>query len=539
MRWSLHVIALASMAFATPALQAQDLKNGGTMTVAYKNEMSSLDPAIGYDPPSWNLIKALFDGLMGYEPGTTNLRLNLAENLVVAPDGLTLTFALRPGVKFHNGRLLTAEDVRYSIDRVVDPKTKSPGQSFFAAIAGFADRTGGKSDRLAGVRAVDDKTVEIKLSHPDASILHILAINFSFPVPREEVERPGGDFGKHPVGTGAFKLQEWRPGQQIVLIRNPEYFRAGLPHLDRVQINVGIEPITAMLQFDKGDVDLLGDGIPPAKFTEVMQDPKYKDDVLTASRLRTTYLTMKTNQKPFDDKRVRQAVNYAINKARIVQLINGRAAVTSQILPPGMAGYEADFKGYGYDPQKAKELLAQAGYPNGFSTELYATNADPDPRIVQSIQQNLAVVGINVELKTLAGSQVVAAAGAPDQAPLVWSGTLGWGADYPDPSDFYMPILACASATRGGWNWAYYCRKDLDEKATQANSIADPAQNAKRIALWQEIYRAVIDDAPWVPMYNDKRFVLKAKRLQGPPAAFLSPVMPLVDYTQVYAADAR
>ena len=204
-----------------------------------------------------------------------------------------------------------------------------------------------------------------------------------------------------------------------------------------------------------------------------------------------------------------------------------------------MAGYEADFKGYGYDPQKAKELLAQAGYPNGFSTELYATNADPDPRIVQSIQQNLAVVGINVELKTLAGSQVVAAAGAPDQAPLVWSGTLGWGADYPDPSDFYMPILACASATRGGWNWAYYCRKDLDEKATQANSIADPAQNAKRIALWQEIYRAVIDDAPWVPMYNDKRFVLKAKRLQGPPAAFLSPVMPLVDYTQVYAADAR
>jgi peptide/nickel transport system substrate-binding protein/oligopeptide transport system substrate-binding protein len=520
-------------------VRAQEAKNGGTMTVAYMNEMASLDPAIGYDPASWNLIKAIYDGLLGYEVGTTNVIPNLAESFAVSPDGLTFTFKLRPGVKFQNGRALTAEDVRYSIDRVVDPKTKSPGQEFFGSIVGFSDRAGGKSDRLEGVRAIDDHTVEFKLAHPDASFLQILAINFSFVVPREEVEKAAGDFGKHPVGTGAFKLQEWLPGQQIVLARNPDYFKKGLPHLDKVVVKVGIDPLTAMLQFEKGDVDVLGNGIPPAKFTEAMNDPKYKNNVITDSRLITRYITMKTTMKPFDDKRVRQAVNYAVNKARIVQLINGRADVTNQILPPAMAGYDKDYKGYSYDPQKAKELLGQAGYANGFSTELYATNTDPDPRIAQSIQQDLANVGIKVDLKTLAGPQIVAAGGSPDQAPMVWSGTLGWGADYPDASDFYTPILSCASATKGGWNWAYYCRKDVDAKADAANAIADPAKNAERIAAWQEVYRIVMDDAPWVPVYNDKRFLLKQPRIQGSKAVFAAPTYPLIDYAQVFAADAK
>jgi oligopeptide transport system substrate-binding protein len=539
MRLLVFGAALVAVSGPISSPRAAELKNGGTMTITYMNEMASLDPAIGYDPASWNLIRAMYDGLLGYELGTTNLIPALAESFTVSPDGLTYVFKLRSGVKFQNGRALTAEDVRYSIDRVIDPKTKSPGQEFFGAIVGFADRASGKSDRLEGMRAVDNQTVEIKLSNPDASFLHIMAINFSFPVPREEVEKSAGDFGKHPVGTGAFKLQEWRPGQQIVLVRNPDYFRKGLPHLDKVVVNVGIEPLTAMLQFEKGDVDVLGNGIPPAKFTEVMNDPKYKDDIITGSRLRTTYLTMKTNQKPFDDKRVRQAVNYAINKARIVQLINGRADVTNQILPPGMAGYDKDYKGYGYDVAKAKELLAQAGYANGFSTELYVTNTDPDPRIGQAMQQDLAAVGIKVELKTLAGPQVVAAGGAPDQAPMVWSGTLGWGADYPDASDFFTPLLSCASATKGGWNWAYYCRADLDAKAKEANSMADPAKDAQRIALWKQVYQAVMDDAPWVPVYNDKRFVLKSKRIQGPEAVFAAPTLPLIDYVQAYAADAK
>ncbi len=532
------ILAMAMIALTLcgrPApLAAADLKNGGTMTVAYKNEMTSLDPAIGYDGASWNLIKAIFDGLMAYKVGTTDLTPGLAESYSVSPDGLTYTFKLRAGVKFHNGRPLTAEDVRYSIDRVVDPKTRSPGQEFFASIVGFNERVKGTADHVAGLRAIDDRTLEVKLSHPDASFLHIMAMNFSYPVPREEVEKPGADFGKHPVGTGAFKVADWKPGQQLILVRNPDYYQPGLPHLDEVHINVGIEPITAFLQFQQGAVDVLGDGIPTAKFTEVMQDPNLKDQIVTGPRLRTTFIAIKTNKKPLDDKRVRQAINYAINKARVVQLVAGRAVATNQILPPLMAGYDPDYQGYAYDPQKAKALLAEAGYPDGFSTELYASNTEPDPRLAQAMQQDLAAVGIKAELRTMAAAQVRALAAKPDEVPMV----LGvWGADYPDASDFYFPLLTCAS--RGAWNWAYYCRPDVDAKASAANATADPAKDADRIAQWKAVYRTVMDDAPWVPIYNDKRIVLRAKRLAGPEGAFVAPVLPLIDYAQVYVTDGR
>src|SRR5262249_14657423 len=162
------------------------------------------------------------------------------------------------------GRTLTAEDVRYSIDRILDAKTKSPGQEFFGSIVGFEDRTKGKTDRVAGVRVIDDRTVEIKLSHPDASFLQIMAINFSYPVPREEGEEAESDLVKHPAGTGASKVAEWRRGKELVLVRNPDYWRKGLPHLDKVVIQVGVEPLTSMLRLEKGEVDVLGDGIPPA-----------------------------------------------------------------------------------------------------------------------------------------------------------------------------------------------------------------------------------------------------------------------------------
>src|SRR5262249_18505002 len=157
-------------------------------------------------------------------------------------------------------------------------------------------------------------------------------------VPREEVEKAGADFGKHPVGTGAFKVADWRPGQQLVLERNADYWQSGLPHLDKIVVNVGIEPLTAFLHVHRRERGVLCDGIPNAKFNEVVNDPALKDQIITGPRLRADYITMKTTTKPFDDKRVRQAVNHAINKARLVQLISGRAVATNQILPPLMAG---------------------------------------------------------------------------------------------------------------------------------------------------------------------------------------------------------
>ena len=518
---------------------AQDAKQGGSMVVTYKDDISTLDPAIGYDWQNWSMIKSLFDGLMDYKPGTTDLVPDLAESYEVAPDGLSYTFKLRKGVKFHNGRELTADDVKWSIERAVQPETQSPGQGFFNMIAGFGDVTSGKAKELSGIQVIDPYTVRFTLSHPDATFLHVMALNFGFAVPKEEVKKYGQDFGKHPVGTGAYKMTEWTLGQRVVFERNPDYYKKGLPKLDKITFEIGQEPLVALLRLERGEVDILGDGIPPAKFLEVMNDPSLKKNVVKGGQLHTGYVTMNVKLKPFDNKLVRQAVNHAINKDRVIKIINGRAVPANQPLPPAMPGYDPKYKGYAYDPAKAKALLAEAGFAKGFDTELYAMNTDPNPRIAQAIQQDLAEVGIRAELKTLAQANVIAAGGDEKEAPMIWSGGMAWIADFPDPSDFYGPILGCAGAVPGGWNWSWYCNQELDKKATAADAITDPAKTAERLEAWRGIFTQIMDDAPWAPVFNELRFTMKADRIGGPDAWFVDPVHIPVNYDVVFAKDAQ
>lgn len=519
--------------------QAAGIKQGGSMIVTYKDDVSTLDPAIGYDWQNWSMIKSLFDGLMDYEPGTTNLRKEIAEDYTISDDGKTFTFKLRKGVKFHNGRELNADDVKYSIERVVNPKTQSPGAGFFGSIVGFEDASAGKAEALSGITVVDPYTIKFELSRPDATFLHVLALNFAHIVPKEEVEKYGADFGKHPVGSGAFKMTEWTLGQRIVFERFKDYYNPSLPKLDQITFEVGQEPVVALLRLQNGEVDIPGDGIPPAKFIEVTKDPKFKDLIIQGGQLHTGYVTMNVKIKPFDNVKVRQAVNMAINKDRIVRIINGRAVPANQPLPPSMPGYAKDYKGYPYDPEKAKALLAEAGVADGFETELFVANTDPQPRIAQAIQQDLAAIGIKASIKSLAQANVIAAGGEPDGAPMVWSGGMGWIADFPDPSNFYGPILGCSGAVQGGWNWSWYCNAELDKKAQEADAIVDPARKEEREAMWRDIYLKIMDDAPWAPIFNEERFSVRSERLGGPDAIFVDPVHIPVNYDEVYAKDVQ
>ncbi len=519
--------------------QAADIKQGGSMIVTYKDDVSTLDPAIGYDWQNWSMIKSLFDGLMDYEPGTTNLRKEIAEDYTISDDGKTFTFKLRKGVKFHNGRELNADDVKYSIERVVNPKTQSPGAGFFGSIVGFEDASTGKAEALSGITVVDPYTIKFELSRPDATFLHVLALNFAHIVPKEEVEKYGADFGKHPVGSGAFKMTEWTLGQRIVFERFKDYYNPSLPKLDQITFEVGQEPVVALLRLQNGEVDIPGDGIPPAKFIEVTKDPKFKELIIQGGQLHTGYVTMNVKIKPFDNVKVRQAVNMAINKDRIVRIINGRAVPANQPLPPSMPGYAKDYKGYPYDPEKAKALLAEAGVADGFETELFVANTDPQPRIAQAIQQDLAAIGIKASIKSLAQANVIAAGGEPDGAPMVWSGGMGWIADFPDPSNFYGPILGCSGAVQGGWNWSWYCNAELDKKAQEADAIVDPARRQEREAMWRDIYLKIMDDAPWAPIFNEERFSVRSERLGGPDAIFVDPVHIPVNYDEVYAKDVQ
>lgn len=538
------VSALALMiGMASTNVKAEQLdpnaKPGGEIVITYKDDVATLDPAIGYDWQNWSMIKSLFDGLMDYEAGTTTLRPDLAESYEISPDGQTFTFKLRKGVKFHNGREMTAEDVKYSIERVVNPATQSPGQGFFGSIKGYEEAAAGKADGLSGITIVDPLTVKFELTRPDATFLHVMAINFSHVVPKEEVEKYGADFGKHPVGTGAFKLAEWTLGQRVVFEKNPDYWNTGLPYLNKITFEIGQEPIVALLRLQKGEIDVPGDGIPPAKFQEVMSDPAQKARVVEGGQLHTGYVTMNVNIPPFDNVKVRQAVNMAINKDRIVQLINNRAVPANQPLPPSMPGYAKDYKGYPYDAAKAKELLAEAGHADGFETDLYVMNTDPNPRIAQGIQQDLAAIGIKANIQALAQANVIAAGGEKEGAPMIWSGGMAWIADFPDPSNFYGPILGCGGAVPGGWNWSWYCNEDLDKKAAEADSIVDPAKADERYKMWSDIYVKIMEDAPWAPVFNEQRFTMKSPRMGGADNLYVDPVHIPVNYDHVYVNDVQ
>ena len=528
--------ALALCLSLSPAY-SQEAKPGGAITVTYKDDVATLDPAIGYDWQNWSMIKSLFDAMMDYEPGTTTLKPDLAESYEISPDGKVFTFKLRDGVKFHNGRAMTAADVKYSLDRVTNPETQSPGAGFFGAIAGYDEMAAGTAKTLSGVTTPDEKTVRIELSRPDATFLHVMGLNFASIVPKEAVDEFGADFGKHPVGTGAFSLAEWTTGQRLVFAKNPDYWNKGLPLLDQITFEIGQEPIVALLRLQKGEVDIPGDGIPPAKFTEVMADPEQKARVVEGGQLHTGYITMNVKMKPFDDVKVRQAVNMAINKDRIVQIINGRAVPANQPLPPSMPGYIKDFAGYKYDPEAAKKLLAEAGHPDGFETELFVMNTDPQPRIAQAIQQDLAAIGIKASLQSLAQANVIEAGGTEDGAAMIWSGGMGWIADFPDPSNFYGPILGCAGAVKGGWNWSWYCNENLDKRAAEADAIVDPAKAADRYAAWGAIYADIMKDAPWVPVFNEQRFTMKSPRMVGADNLFVDPVHIPINYDHVSVND--
>jgi len=397
----------------------------------------------------------------------------------------------------------------------------------------------GEVEGLSGVTVVDPYTVEITLSRPDATFLHVMGLNFASVVAKEAVDEAGADFGKTAMGTGAFRLGEWTIGQRLVFEKNADYWREGLPYLDSVTFEVGQEPVVALLRLQNGEVDVPGDGIPPAKFMEVMGDPDQAAQVIEGGQLHTGYITLNVNIPPFDNVDVRRAVNMAINKERITQVINGRAVPATQPLPPSMPGYTEDYAGYAYDVDAAKALLADAGFADGFETELFVMNTDPNPRIAQAIQQDLSQIGITASIQSLAQASVIAAGGEADQAPMIWSGGMAWIADFPDASNFYGPILGCDGAVQGGWNWSWYCNADIDAMAIEADSMTDPDMVDARLQMWSDIYMAVMEDAPWVPVFNEQRYTMKSERMGGADALYVDPVSIPVNYDYVFVTDVQ
>ncbi len=510
--------ATAMKGIAASRSSALPHKSMGMLTQGFKNDLATLDPAIGYDYNNWPAEKMVFDGLLDYNEGT-DLQPRLAAKMpAISSGGKVYTFTLRHGIHFTNGRELVASDVAYTINRVLNPQTKSPGASFYGSIKGAAAVMNGKAKAASGIKVVNKYTIRFVLSRPDVTFLNEMAMNFAYIVPREVVQKEGAAFGHKPVGTGPFLLKQWVLGQKLVFVRNKNYFMPGVPKLDGVTFLIGLDPEVALLRVERGELDMLGDPIPGPDFIRIKNDPKFANQLVSGVDPETSYITLNTHIKPFNNLKVRQALEYAIDKQRVVKILNGRGIVANQVLPPTMAGFDSSYKGYSYNPSLAKRLLASAGYPHGFSTTLYTLNVDPQPRIAQSFQQDLAQVGVKVRIVPLASATIINTAGTPNKAPMVWSGALAWTEDFPDPSDFYSSILSCSSAVQGGWNWPFLCNKALD---TEANRLLGTTNRPARLAGYKTLFRQVMEQAVWIPINNDVRYILHTPQVHGQPHDFV------------------
>jgi len=319
---------------------------------------TTLDPALSNDAGSGELCALLFDGLVRFGAGTEILP-DIAESWQIGPDSRSYTFHLRPGVRFTNGREVFAEDFQYSFQRVLDPRTKSSRSWVFQDIVGAADFVAGRTGSVSGIEVIDPVTLKITLQKPFAPFLGFLAMPAALVVPREEVELWGEDFSQHPAGCGPWILEQWVHDDHLLLRANEDYF-AGPPKLAAVLYRFIPETMTVTAEFEAGNLDWMS--IPLAEFDRWAKDPQWQPYVLSQLKLQDTYIGINNQKPPFDDVRVRQALNYAVDVATIMETIRpGRGIRATGAIPPSLLGYDPDRQPYPYDPKKARQLLAQAG----------------------------------------------------------------------------------------------------------------------------------------------------------------------------------
>ena len=481
-------------------------KSGGTLTLSYMTEPSTLDPAIAYNVIDWNVEHDIFQSFFRYEPkpgdaGTALIPALATEvpsvaNGGLSADGRTITIHLRPGVKFQPpvNRLVTAQDFKYTFERMMSSPL-SPGTGFYTNVVGAQAFMDKKAKTITGFKVVDPSTIQISLNQPDLSFLNALTMEFTDVLPKEWVAKWGKQVNRHPLGTGPFMFDHWTPGQEIVLKKNPNYWETGKPYLDEIDYKLSYNPSTALLKLQSGQVDALGDGVPPADLVRVRVSPQWKPYVFQQQLIAISYVLMNVHMKPFDNLKVRQAVSWAINRDKVVKLLGGQAAALWQLYPPGLPGHEPGKKYYGYDPAKAKALLAQAGYPNGFKTTYYTDNVDPDPKIAQSIQADLQAIGINAAVKTVSNDTYYALQGEPGKVPM---GSFGWWMDFPDPVDWFVPLFSKSAAVPGGMNSSFWWSPTAEKMFAEAQAITDPAA---RLAKFGELQAYILSQAPYASVY--------------------------------------
>jgi peptide/nickel transport system substrate-binding protein/oligopeptide transport system substrate-binding protein len=394
--------------------------------------------------------------------------------------------------------------VIFTFDRMLNPETKALNTDFLDMIAGAQERMDGTATSTSGLKKIDDNTVEITLAESFAPFLANLATPAGSIYSKKYVEQAGEDFGIKPVGTGPFKLDNWTYNSELVLSAFDDYFR-GRPAVDKLVMKIVPEPQTQSLMFKKGELDVFDLDFAQSQIPEFQNDAQWKDQIVSGPRVGTYYMSINEKLPPFDNPKVREAMMYAIDRQTLIdKLYYGTGIPAKGILAPGLAGYNPDLPGFAYDPEKAKALLTEAGYGDGFDMTIYQTVDSPSTlKINEALQAMLAEVGIRVKIEQMDDSAFFGTRS---------EGTLGsyvssWSADYNDPDNFIYTFFAPRNSVARSWN---YENKDVQDKLEQARTMTDMEARYK---LYQEIEDTIVNkDFAFIPLFHlEHLFVVNPK----------------------------
>lgn len=520
-------------------------KYGGTYRMNEVQDLRTLDPVRLNDAPSHHIVHQIYDMLVDFDSNLT-LQPELAERWEISPDGLTYTYHLRRGVRFHDsevfpdgkGREMKASDVKYCFDRVLDNRSGTLGASYFIGkVKGakeFYDATGDSAKPaptagVSGFRVVDDYTFAIDLIVPFGAFKYYPALGYTYIYPREAVEKYGADYFRHPVGTGPFVFKRWEQNVELRLERNPNYWERDehgnqLPFLDAF--------VVSFIKSDESQLNEFRDGhleeayrIPSASYRNVVTEqgtltPEYSQFQLhRIPALSTQFYGMLTTHPVFKDKRIRQAFNLAVDRERLIRYVlqgqaNGPAIYG--LTPPSMPGYPyKEIKGYPFDLDRARKLLAEAGYPGGkgFPALDLQLNAGGgrNELVAQAVQEMLSTnLGIKIGMKPLEWAIHLDRVDN-GQAPFY---RLGWIADYPDAESF-LNLFYGANVPESGpspINSTRYNNPQFDTLFARALRIID---DAERNAMYRQAEQVAIDDAPVLLLFHDMDYRLVQPHVKG------------------------
>jgi peptide/nickel transport system substrate-binding protein len=489
------VVALAPVTFwGIGQAQAQAPK---TLVIAIGADQTGLDPQTVENNESGFVMSTIFDGIVNYQPGTSLVGPGLAESWTISPDGRVYTFKLRHGVRFHDGTPMNAHTVAADVDRAINPQNPCYvlGRK---GVDTYDDFTFGsaKDGTVAKMVVVDDDTLRFVLPRPNAPFITSLAMVWQGIMSPTATAQYHCDASQHPVGTGPFKFVEAVRNDHITVEANPDYW-GGRPKVDRIIFQIVPESATRMLKLERNEVQILAD-VPPADYARVTGNPQLK--LYKQPGLTILGVGMSNDLGPFKDKRVRQAMNYAVDKDAINKGLYGGAPTQSQGVPPVLWGYNKSVTPYPYDPAKARALLAEAGFPNGFAADdiSYTNPRGYNPvggaRLSEAVQAYLAKVGVTMKIVNYEWGAYL---DKVRHSKFEGFAVCGWSGDNGDPDNFLTPKFGFDEATQTPNlnNCGRMHDPQFDRLIDQARQTTDQAERQR---LYEQANKIVHDDAPWI-----------------------------------------